>query len=71
MPLLISTLGYEMRDTLFPPVLETVPELTAAGAQTTTEALLVGRHPGPRFVVGHCQLIESLPGACFRFAPGC
>ena len=70
MPLFVRTLGYEMFDALFSGVLGAISELTTAGSQTTAELLLVARHRGPRLMVRHGQLIESLPGACFRFAAG-
>ena len=69
-PLLVRALGDQMLDALFSTVLKAISELTTAGAQTTTKALLLGRHRGPRLAVRHRQLIEGLPGACFRFAPG-
>jgi hypothetical protein len=70
MPLLVCALGYEVLDALLSSVLQSIPELTTAGAQTAAQVLLTGRHRRPRFAVRHRQLIESLPGACFRFTPG-
>ena len=69
MPLLISTFVHKLLDSLLPTFFEAIPKLTTAGAQTTTEVLLVGRHGGPWLVVRHSQLIEGLPGACFGFSP--
>lgn len=70
MPLFVRTLGYEVLDALFSGVLEAISELTTAGTQTTAELLLVARHRGPWLMVRYGQLVESLPGARFRFAPG-
>ena len=70
MPVFVLALGYKVLDTLLFVVFKTITELTTTGAQTTPELLLVGRHSWPWLVVRHGQLVESLPGACFRFAPG-
>jgi hypothetical protein len=51
-------------------IFKAITELTTVGTQTTPKLLPSRGHRGPRLVVGHGQLLEGLPGACFRFPPG-